>query len=79
MQFSNGFSGTVNKSKGEVMIRFIQQSPDFISGPYKEDDEDYDGEIITEDVATIVMGKKTAQNLLDTLKEMLEEDDESEE
>lgn len=78
MQFSNGFSATVNNSKGEVMIRFIQQSPDFISGPYK-DDGDYDGEIITEDVATIVMGKKTAENLLDTLKEMLEEDDNLEE
>lgn len=65
LQYVNGFSCAMDSEKDELIIKLLQRSPDFT--------DDNDG-VIMDEVATIVMGKVTAQHLLEGLKEMLEDD-----
>ena len=65
LQYVNGFSSAMDSEKDELIIKLLQRSPDFT--------EDNDG-VIMDEVATIVMGKVTAQRLLEGLKEMLEDE-----
>ena len=55
----------MDSEKDELIIKLLQRSPDFT--------DDNDG-VIMDEVATIVMGKVTAQRLLEGLKEMLEDE-----
>ena len=64
-QYVNGFSCAMDSEKDELIIKLLQRSPDFT--------DDNDG-VIMDEVATIVMGKVTAQRLLEGLKEMLEDE-----
>lgn len=66
LQYVNGFSCAMDSEKDEMIIKLLQRSPDFT--------DDNDG-VITDEVATIVMGKVTAQRLLEGLREMLEDED----
>lgn len=66
LQYVNGFSCAMDSEKDEMIIKLLQRSPDFT--------DDNDGVIMGE-VATIVMGKVTAQRLLEGLREMLEDED----
>ena len=66
LQFTNGFSCAMDSEKDEMIIKLLQRSPDFT--------DDNDG-VIMDEVATIVMGKVTAQRLLEGLREMLEDED----
>ena len=63
LQYVNGFSCAMDSEKDELIIKLLQRSPDFT--------DDNDG-VIMDEVATIVMGKVTAQRLLEGLREMLE-------
>ena len=65
LQYVNGFSCAMDSEKDELIIKLLQRSPDFT--------DDNDG-VIMDEVATIVMGKVTAQRLLRGLKEMLEDE-----
>ena len=65
LQYVNGFSCAMDSEKDEMIIKLLQRSPDFT---------DDDG-VIMDEVATIVMGKVTAQRLLEGLREMLEDED----
>ena len=65
LQYVNGFSCAMDSEKDELIIKLLQRRPDFT--------DDIDG-VIMEEVATIVMGKVTAQRLLEGLKEMLEDE-----
>ena len=65
LQYVNGFSCAMDSEKDELIIKLLQRSPDFTV--------DNDG-VIMDEVATIVMGKVTAQRLLEGLKEMLEDE-----
>lgn len=66
IQYTNGFTCAMDNEKGEVIINFIQQSPQIEEdGTIKE--------IKVEQVASLVMGKVTAKNMLDNLSKMLEE------
>ena len=65
LQYVNGFSCAMDSEKDELIIKLLQRSPDFM--------DDNDG-VIMDEVATIVMGKVTAQRLLEGLKEMLEDE-----
>ena len=65
LQYVNGFSCAMDSEKDEQIIKLLQRSPDFT--------DDNDG-VIMDEVATIVMGKVTAQRLLEGLKEMLEDE-----
>ena len=65
-QYVNGFSCAMDSEKDEMIIKLLQRSPDFT--------DDNDG-VIMDEVATIVMGKVTAQRLLEGLREMLEDED----
>lgn len=65
LQYVNGFSCAMDSEKDELIIKLLQRSPDFTA--------DNDG-VIMDEVATIVMGKVTAQRLLEGLKEMLEDE-----
>ena len=65
LQYENGFSCAMDSEKDELIIKLLQRSPDFT--------DDNDG-VIMDEVATIVMGKVTAQRLLEGLKEMLEDE-----
>ncbi len=65
LQYVNGFSCAMDSEKDELIIKLLQRSPDFT--------DDNDG-VIMDEVATIVMGKVTAQCLLEGLKEMLEDE-----
>ena len=65
LQYVNGFSCAMDSEKDELIIKLLQRSPDFT--------DDNDG-VIVDEVATIVMGKVTAQHLLEGLKEMLEDE-----
>ena len=60
------FSCAMDSEKDEMIIKLLQRSPDFT--------DDNDG-VIMDEVATIVMGKVTAQRLLEGLREMLEDED----
>lgn len=59
LQYVNGFSCAMDSEKDELIIKLLQRSPDFT--------DDNDG-VIMDEVATIVMGKVTAQRLLEGLK-----------
>ena len=63
--YVNGFSCAMDSEKDELIIKLLQRSPDFT--------DDNDG-VIMDEVATIVMGKVTAQRLLEGLKEKLEDE-----
>ncbi len=65
LQYVNGFSCAMDSEKDELIIKLLQRSPDFT--------DDNVG-VIMDEVATIVMGKVTAQRLLEGLKEMLEDE-----
>ena len=65
LQYVNGFSCAMDSEKDELIIKLLQRSPDFT--------DDNDG-VIMDEVETIVMGKVTAQRLLEGLKEMLEDE-----
>ena len=65
LQYVNGFSCAMDSEKDELIIKLLQRSPDFT--------DDNDG-VIRDEAATIVMGKVTAQRLLEGLKEMLEDE-----
>ena len=65
LQYVNGFSCAMDSEKDELIIKLLQRSPDFT--------DDNDG-VIMDEVTTIVMGKVTAQHLLEGLKEMLEDE-----
>lgn len=65
LQYVNGFSCAMDSEKDELIIKLLQRSPDFT--------DDNDG-VIMDEVVTIVMGKVTAQRLLEGLKEMLEDE-----
>ena len=65
LQYVNGFSCAMDSEKDELIIKLLQRSPDIT--------DDNDG-VIMDEVATIVMGKVTAQRLLEGLKEMLEDE-----
>lgn len=65
LQYVNGFLCAMDSEKDELIIKLLQRSPDFT--------DDNDG-VIMDEVATIVMGKVTAQRLLEGLKEMLEDE-----
>ena len=65
-QYVNGFSCAMDSEKDEMIIKLLQRSPDFT--------DDNDG-VIMDEVTTIVMGKVTAQRLLEGLREMLEDED----
>ena len=65
LQYVNGFSCAMDSEKDELIIKLLQRSPDFT--------DDNDG-VIMDEVAKIVMGKVTAQRLLEGLKEMLEDE-----
>ena len=65
LQYVNGFSCAMDSEKDELINKLLQRSPDFT--------DDNDG-VIMDEVATIVMGKVTAQRLLEGLKEMLEDE-----
>ena len=65
LQYVIGFSCAMDSEKDELIIKLLQRSPDFT--------DDNDG-VIMDEVATIVMGKVTAQRLLEGLKEMLEDE-----
>lgn len=65
LQYVNGFSCAMDSEKDELIIKLLQRSPDFT--------DDNDG-VIMDEAATIVMGKVTAQRLLEGLKEMLEDE-----
>ncbi len=62
LQFVNGFSSAVDSENGDVIIKFLQQSPNF---------DDENNNVIVEEVANIVLGKSTAQKLSDALTEIL--------
>ena len=66
LQYVNGFSCAMDSEEDEMIIKLLQRSPDFT--------DDNDG-VIMDEVATIVMGKVTAQRLLEGLREMLEDED----
>ena len=66
LQYVNGFSCAMDAEKDEMIIKLLQRSPDFT--------DDNDG-VIMDEVTTIVMGKVTAQRLLEGLREMLEDED----
>ena len=66
LQYVNGFSCAMDSEKDELIIKLLQRSPDIT--------DDNDG-VIMDEVATIVMGKVTAQRLLEGLREMLEDED----
>ena len=66
LQYVNGFSCAMDSEKDEMIIKLLQRSPDCT--------DDNDG-VIMDEVATIVMGKVTAQRLLEGLREMLEDED----
>lgn len=61
LQFTNGYACAIDQEKGEVMIQFVQQMPEF---------EDESQRVRTEEVASLVMGKKTAENLIKSLQEI---------
>ena len=65
LQYVNGFSCAMDSEKDELIIKLLQRSPDFT--------DDNDG-VIMDEVVTIVMGKVTAQHLLEGLKEMLKDE-----
>ena len=66
LQYVNGFSCAMDSEKDEMIIKLLQRRPDFT--------DDNDG-VIMDEVTTIVMGKVTAQRLLEGLREMLEDED----
>ena len=63
LQYANGFSCAMDPEKGELIIKFLQQCPDF---------DEENNNVSVEEISTIVMGRVTAQKLLDGLSEMLE-------
>ena len=65
LQYVNGFSCAMDSEKDELIIKLLQRSPDFT--------DDNDG-VIMDEVTTTVMGKVTAQRLLEGLREMLEDE-----
>ena len=67
LQFTNGFTCAMNQDKGELFITFVQQVPEF--------DEDGNAtNVEVEEVVKLAMGKVTAQNLIDSLNEVLSDD-----
>lgn len=73
LQYVNGFYCAVDNQKEDFILNFVQRNP-------RIDDEGIQDEMVTETVASLVMGKTVAQNLLTALGRMLEtENDNNEE
>lgn len=70
LQFTNGFTCAMNQDKGELFITFVQQFP-------KIDEDGNTTNVEVEKVVELVMGKDTAQNLIDGLNEVLTNDDDN--
>lgn len=64
LQYVNGFSCAANSVSKELIINFTQLMPDF------EDDEN---DSIRKNVASIIMPEEVAENLLQTLIEILDD------
>jgi len=67
LQFTNGFTCARDQEKEELIITFVQQIPEL-------DAEGNATNIRVEEVVRLVMGKITAQNLVDGLTEVLTDD-----
>ncbi len=67
-QYTNGFTCAMDQKKEEIVLNFLQQIP-MIGEDGKVEN------MQVEEVVKLVMGKALAQNLLDTLTEMLTEDE----
>lgn len=72
LQFTNGFSCAMDQSKGEMIIKFLQQFPDL-------DDAGNIVDVQREEVVTLAMSTVTAKNLVDVLGEILNDELEEEE
>lgn len=71
LQFTNGFSCAVDQSKGEMIVKFMQQSPVLDNGGNIVD-------VQTEEVVTLAMSIVTAANLVDIIGEILNGEPEEE-
>lgn len=67
LQFTNGYGCAIDQEKGEVILKFVQQIPEF---------EDENERIRTEEIVSLVMGRRTVENLIKSLQEILEETEE---
>lgn len=70
-QYTNGFICAIEKSKNEVIIKFLQRFPDM----YSSEDEE---EIESIEVANVIMKKDAALKLSNSIKELCEENIEEE-
>ena len=68
LQFTNGFTCALDQEKEELIITFVQQVPQI-----ENDGKATHREV--EEVVKLVMGKVTAQNLIEGLSEVLANDD----
>ena len=68
LQFTNGFTCALDQEKEELIITFVQQVP-------KIENDGKATHIEVEEVVKLVMGKVTAQNLIEGLSEVLANDD----
>lgn len=65
LHYVNGFSCAMDSDKEEFIIDFVQRVPKIELDGIQED-------MVTESVASLVMGKAVAERLLKALKEMLD-------
>lgn len=72
LQFTNGFSCAMDQSKGEMILKFFQQSPNL-------NDEGQVVDVQRENVVDLAMSTVTARNLVEIMGEILnDEQDENE-
>lgn len=65
LQFTNGFSCALDHENEELIVHFLQQAP-------RIGEDGAVADVRTEEVITLVMGKAVAENLAETLTEMLD-------
>lgn len=67
LQYTNGFSCAVDPAREEIIIKFGQQAPVY-------DDDGNVVDVKIEDVVDLAMGRSTAERLIDSLIELLDEE-----
>lgn len=68
LQYTNGFSCAVDPAREEIIINFGQQAPVY-------DAEGNVADIKVEDVVALAMGRSTAERLINSLIELLDDDE----
>lgn len=69
LQYVNGFACSINETKENVVIHFLQKEPEI-----PDSDEEEEVKLVTNKIASIVMDSDCAKGLISSMAQLFEED-----